>query len=89
MEPSLLTRLPRQQPAPFLQSQGGWLVEDTNREHFNNRSEGNLSESDPSDRQKGRQNSFTNGTPPSVLPGLLSNVPQVKKEEVAKVPFAF
>ncbi|XP_022882349.1 RNA polymerase II C-terminal domain phosphatase-like 2 isoform X1 [Olea europaea var. sylvestris] len=81
-EPSLLTRLPQQQPAPFLQSQGGWLVEDTNREHFNNRSEGNLSESDPSDRQKGRQNSFTNGTPPSVLPGLLSNVPQVKKEEV-------
>lgn len=82
-EPSLLTRLPLQQPPPLLQPQGGWLEEDTNREHLNNRSAGNLSESDPSDKQRGRQNSFTHGTPASILPGLLSHVPQVKKEEVA------
>ncbi|KAL2480462.1 RNA polymerase II C-terminal domain phosphatase-like 2 [Abeliophyllum distichum] len=79
-EPPLLTRLPRQQPALFLQPQGGWLVEDT-REHFNNRSAGNLSESDPSDKLRVRQNSFTHGTPHPVLPGLLSHVSQVKKEE--------
>ncbi|CAI9758907.1 unnamed protein product [Fraxinus pennsylvanica] len=80
-EPSLFTRLPRQQPAPLLQPQGGWLEEDTNREHFN-RSAGNLSESDPSDKQRGRQNSFTHGTPPSNLSGVFSHMPQVKKEEV-------
>ncbi|KAK6120276.1 hypothetical protein DH2020_045967 [Rehmannia glutinosa] len=78
-EPPLLSRLPWQ--APLLQSQGGWLVEDdTNRGSFSSRSTGINPECDPSDRQRGRQNSLSQGTSSSV-PAELSHVSLAKIEE--------
>ncbi|KAL6534371.1 hypothetical protein OROHE_013296 [Orobanche hederae] len=82
-EPPLLSRLPWQ--APLLQPQGSWLVEDdTSRGSFSSRSPGIVPNSDPLERQQGRQNSLTRGTSSSVPPEL-SHSSLVKNDETNSV----
>ncbi|KAL3617525.1 hypothetical protein CASFOL_037846 [Castilleja foliolosa] len=79
-EPPILSRLPWQ--APLLQQpQGGWLVEDdTNRASISSRSPGITTESDPFEKQRGRQNPLSHGTSSSVPPDL-PHASLVKSEE--------
>ncbi|GFP94376.1 RNA polymerase ii c-terminal domain phosphatase-like 2 [Phtheirospermum japonicum] len=79
-EPPILSRLPWQ--APLLQQpQGGWsVVDDTNRASFSSRSPGIIPESNPFERQRGRQNALSHGTSSSV-PAELPHASLVKNEE--------
>ncbi|CAK9165577.1 unnamed protein product [Ilex paraguariensis] len=83
-EPPILSRLPAQPPAPPIQAQGGWLVEeDINRGHFDNRASGFGPESDAlrTDKARARHNSISYGPSASTPVGLASQVAQAKTEE--------